>query len=408
MRRRPSTLPLAVVQLLIDRGSDVNATDKHMNAGDEGLTVLDIARRKGDTPIVRLLLASGAKAGGAMPVVLTPRLKNDIRLAIQDSIPLLQRADANFADKSGCISCHNNSLTAMTVGLARKQGFQIDEKTAAAQVKANVEALEKTRDRMHQGFLLPVEDNFSEGVLAYMLLGLKAEGYKSDLNTDTAAMEILFRQQTDGQWFEQTSDQRPPLCLDHIGETALSMRALQLYAPKTDAATYQRAVALAAAWIAGARSNSNDDRGWKLAGLAWAGTNKAATQKAMKELLATQKADGSWSDLPTMESTAYATGKSLVALQIGGLPVSAPAYQRGVTWLLSHQEKDGSWYVQSRAMAFQPYFDAGFPHGHDQWISTAGTNWAAMALTLALPEPKNAMAAVRGPEAVGEPGVKAR
>jgi squalene cyclase len=248
---------------------------------------------------------------------------------------------------------------------------------------------------MHQGFLLPVGDNFSEGILAYILMGLNAEGYKADINTDAAAMQIVSRQQPDGEWFEQTSDQRPPLCLDHIGETALGMRALQLYAPKTDAAMYHRAVELAAAWMANAKSTSNDDRGWRLAGLAWAGTNKAATGQAMREVLATQKADGSWSDLPTMAGSAYATGKSLVALEIGGLPTSAAAYQRGVKWLLSHQEQDGSWYVQSRALAFQPYFDAGFPHGHDQWISTAGPNWAAMALTMALPERKPAGSSTR-------------
>jgi hypothetical protein len=36
-------------------------------------------------------------------------------------------------------------------------------------------------------------------------------------------------------------------------------------------------------------------------------------------------------------------------------------------------------------MAFQPYFDAGFPHGFDQWISAAGTSWATMALSMASP-----------------------
>jgi squalene cyclase len=280
----------------------------------------------------------------------------------------------------------------MTIGLTRKQGFHVDEATAAAQLKANVEALEKTRDRMHQGFLLPVGDNFSEGIVAYILMGLHAEGYKADLNTDAAAMEIASRQQPTGEWAEKKSDTRPPLCLGYTGETAMSMRALQLYAPKTDVARYQKAIQMAAAWLAQAKSYSNDDRGWRVAGLAWAGTNKAATQKAIRELLATQKADGSWSDLPTMQSTAYATGKSLVALNLGGLTVSDPAYQRGVKWLLSHQEMDGSWYVQTRALAFQPYFDAGFPHGHDQWISTAGTNWAVQALALTLPESKNALA----------------
>jgi hypothetical protein len=326
-------------------------------------------------------------------VVLTPRLQNELHTAIQDSLPLLQQADVSFATKSGCISCHNNSLTAMTVGLARNHGFQIDEKVAAAQVRVNVAGLEKIRDRMYQGFLLPVGDNFSEGVLGYMLLGLAAEHYKSDINTDAAVIHILGRQQLDGEWFAQTSDMRPPICLNHIGDTALSMRALQLYAPKTDAIAYRKSIQLAVAWLAQAKSYSNDDRGWRLAGLAWAGTDKAATEKAKQELLATQKADGSWSDQPAMESTAYATGKSLVALQIAGMATSAAAYKAGVKWLLNHQLQDGSWYVQTRALAFQPYFDAGFPHGHDQWISTAGTNWATMALTLASPAGKPKMEA---------------
>ena len=382
-------IPVDVVKLLIDRGADVNARSKHPQAGDEGLSVLDIAKREGDTPIVKLLLQSGAKPGPAMPVVLAPRLKNEIRSAIQDSLPLLQHADANFANASGCVSCHNNSMTAMTVGLARKRGFQIDEKIASEQVKVNVETLEKLRDRMHQGFMFPVTDNFSENILSYILLGLDSEGYKPDLNTDTAAMYILKRQMPDGEWPLQKADSRPPLCLGYIGNTAISMRALQLYAPKVDSASYRKGIDLAASWMATAQSFSNDDRSWRVAGLAWAGTNKAATKKAMQELLATQKSDGSWSDLPTMESTAYATGKSLVALQIAGLPVNDPAYQRGVKWLLSNQQQDGSWYVRTRALAFQPWFDAGFPHGHDQWISSAGTNWADMALALSLPENKD-------------------
>src|SRR6266508_4013716 len=31
-------------------------------------------------------------------------------------------------------------------------------------------------------------------------------------------------------------------------------------------------------------------------------------------------------------------------------------------------------------MAFQPHFDAGFPHGLDQWISAVGSSWATLAL----------------------------
>ena len=90
-----------------------------------------------------------------------------------------------------------------------------------------------------------------------------------------------------------------------------------------------------------------------------------------------------------MESSAYATGKSLYALQTAGLPRSDAAYQRAVKFLLNTQLEDGSWHVRTRAMAFQPYFDAGFPHSFDQWISAAGTSWATIALAQAA-EPRTA------------------
>ena len=79
-------------------------------------------------------------------------------------------------------------------------------------------------------------------------------------------------------------------------------------------------------------------------------------------------------------------GRSLVALRLGGLPASDPAFQRGVNFLLAAQQEDGSWFTKTRALGSQPYFEGSFPHGYDQWTSAAATSWAAMALTLALPE----------------------
>jgi ankyrin repeat protein len=373
-------LPLDEVKLLIERGADVNAVDRHKQGGDSGLSVLDIAKLHGDTPIVDLLVKFGAKSTVPVSAVLKPRRENTISSAIQGSLPLLQRADANFVPKAACVSCHNNSLAAIAVSAARKSGFPVDEKTATQQVKANVFGLEKLRDSLHQGFLVPVGDFFGPTVLSYILVGLDAEHYKADINTDAVAMYLKSHQSADGQWTYPRADARPPLCSDYIGQTALSMRALQLYAVKTDKAAFDQSIQLAAAWLANARPRNNDDRGWRLLGLAWAGTNKGSTQNAMQELLATQRTDGGWSDLDSMESSVYATGKALYALQIAGMPASDSAYSRGTRYLLKTQQEDGSWYVKTRAMAFQPYFDAGFPHSFDQWISAAGSAWATLAL----------------------------
>jgi hypothetical protein len=67
-------------------------------------------------------------------------------------------------------------------------------------------------------------------------------------------------------------------------------------------------------------------------------------------------------------------------------------YRRGVEFLLRTQLDDGSWYVRSRAVKLQPYFQSGFPHDHDQWISTAATSFAVRAL---VPAAEAAISAAR-------------
>lgn len=97
-----------------------------------------------------------------------------------------------------------------------------------------------------------------------------------------------------------------------------------------------------------------------------------------------QRVDGGWSQLPDIESDAYATGQVLYALfTAGSISVTDPVYQKGVDYLLSTQAADGTWHVKSRAVWVQPYFESGFPYGRDQFISTAGTAWASMALAAA-------------------------
>jgi squalene cyclase len=110
-------------------------------------------------------------------------------------------------------------------------------------------------------------------------------------------------------------------------------------------------------------------------------------------IVAAQQPDGGWAQRAEFKSDAYATGQTLYALvSTWMMSPSAPAFQRGVKFLLSTQRGDGSWYVRSRSPKFQPYFESGFPYHHDQWISSMATGYAAAALTLALDEPKKSAA----------------
>jgi squalene cyclase len=78
-----------------------------------------------------------------------------------------------------------------------------------------------------------------------------------------------------------------------------------------------------------------------------------------------------------------------------GVAAQDPAFQRGVSYLVSQQKSDGSWYVASRAPKVQPYFQSGFPYDHDQWISTATTAFAVTALSGAVEPVRPAVALMR-------------
>jgi hypothetical protein len=153
--------------------------------------------------------------------------------------------------------------------------------------------------------------------------------------------------------------------------------------PRKPSGGYGQAVQLAARWLAKAQPKTTENRAFQLLGLGWAGVNKEVIRKAARELLAEQRPDGGWAQLPSLASDAYATGQALVALQETGVfAVTDRAYRSGTQFLLNTQLEDGSWYVKSRSIPIQPFFESGFPDGHDQWISAAATNWATMALAL--------------------------
>jgi hypothetical protein len=109
----------------------------------------------------------------------------------------------------------------------------------------------------------------------------------------------------------------------------------------------------------------------------WGG--KGQVEKSARMLEALQREDGGWSGNPYLKSDAYATGEALYALyESGSMSTSEPAYQARSGYLVRTQYPDGSRYVRSRSMKFQPYVESQFPFGHDQWISAAATSWASI------------------------------
>ena len=142
-------------------------------------------------------------------------------------------------------------------------------------------------------------------------------------------------------------------------------------------------IAKARSWLLAARPAETVDSAFQLLGLKWAQAEAEDIEQAASRLLRQQREDGGWAQLPTLPSDSYSTGQVLVALpQAGGLPGDAPAYRRGIEFLLQTQLADGSWYVPTRCLPALEYSTSGFPHGRSEFISAAATCWATMALIL--------------------------
>jgi ankyrin repeat protein len=360
--------PVDAVKALIAKGADVNART------ERGETALLLAKRHGNTPVVDLLLGAGA-ADVSLPAASAPSPAASPGAALMRTLPLLQQNDVTFLKKAGCVSCHNNTLTAVTVAAARAGGFRVDDTMAREQVQRIGAYVDTWRERALQGVSIPGDAD----TVSYILLGLAAESYPADAATDAMAFVLKRQQVEDGHWRILAS--RPPIESSDIEVTALSMHALQVYAPAADRASYQEAVARAAAWLRKAEPRSTEDHVFRLLGLAWTSAEKSMIESAARPLVAGQRSDGGWAQIPTLESDAYATGQALVALaQSGAMPATSPAFKRGVDFLVKTQHADGSWFVRSRAIPLQPHFESGFPYGRDQFISAAATNWAAQAL----------------------------
>lgn len=363
-----------VIQALLDRGVDPSA------AGPGGMTALSIAKRRGHTPIVDLLLKAGARDTSAPPPAPpAPSPAASPRAAILRSLPLLQRADVSFLRKTGCVSCHNNSLTAVTVALARRRGIPADEAIAASQVRTTAAYVADWRERVLQNHGIPGDVDS----VGYVMMGLAAERYAPDASTDAMARFIRLQQAANGSW--PLLAHRPPIESSAIEVTVSAIRSLQVYAPSRERARADAAIRRGVAWLRRATPVTTEDRAFQLLGFLWTRTDRTAIRDAGRALVAMQRPDGGWSQLPYMESDAYATGQALVSLvESGALRAEDPAYRRGVQFLINTQIADGSWFVRSRAIAIQPPLDADFPHGTDQFISAAGTNWATQALLYAV------------------------
>jgi hypothetical protein len=357
------------------------------------------------------------QAAGDEPRTTIPGEKSrseSYRAAVVRALPLLVRAGAEvYPEHRDCFSCHNQGVPAVALGLARQHGFPVNHRTlrtiaehTEADLNAALEDYRKSRGQ-------------PGGVIraGYALWTLEAAGWTPDETTAAVVHYLSGTQRERGNWSGQSN--RPPSESSDFSATALVLRGLSTFgASAAPAASNSKGPAdrsrpsmsnvvreRALKWLNQTKPHETEDRVFRLWGLKYAGASSEHLAAAVIDLLGTQRPDGGWCQLDDSpgpaerrdesgkrkskighSSDAYATGSALVALHLaGGVETDHPAYHRGLEFLVKSQRADGSWLVKSRSRPFQTYFESGFPHGPDQFISAAASAWAVAALALACP-----------------------
>jgi hypothetical protein len=306
-----------------------------------------------------------------------------VRAAVTQALPLLQKAGAGHMEERTCFACHNQAQPLLAMAAARSRGLDVPSE----ELKKHADFIAAFLDSNRDNYLKGRGQGGAADTAGYALWALELAGRKPDATTAAVAEYLLQFNQSLGHW--RSTSNRPPSEVSPFTVTYLAIRGLQTFGTAEQKERIEKRLRAARAWLEKTPAHDTEDRVFRLWALKRVGANADIVRDAARELLQSQRPEGGWAQTDAMEPDAYATGSALVALhEAGGLPTTGAAYRRGVSFLLASQLADGSWHVRSRSRPFQIYFESGFPHGKDQFISVAASGWAAAALALALPPEK--------------------
>jgi N-acyl-D-amino-acid deacylase len=252
---------------------------------------------------------------------------------------------------------------------ARRLGWEIDEANFKRQYERALE------EAMFGGV--------RTDTIGYALWALDIGKHAVNEQIDRLTDDLLSRDRELGIW--QTTVNRPPAESSKFTTNYVAIRGLNRYAREKRLGDVQARTNEVRKWLELAQPTDTEDLVFGLRLAHELQMSHEITKRFVAKLTSEQRDDGGWGQIPDMNSDAYATGSALVALhEAGGVSCTNSSWQAGIAFLLRAQQPDGSWRVATRVTPLQDFFESGFPHGRDQFISAFATGWATDALLVAL------------------------
>lgn len=279
-----------VVERLLVAGAPVDAVDVR------GMTPLmwAVATDRPQSRIVRLLLAKGAKpnvrsAAGESAIDWARKFNNPAvlaelellrvvataasaldasqppataRQAVARSLPILRTASARMMTDGGCAACHAQPITAMAVDAARARGWTtLSSNVESAQSPMQLTAFAPQLLQLRELGGWPDS-------LVYATLLMAVQRTPPNRATDAVVHYLAGKQRREGSW-EGVGATRAPMQDGDFSRTAMSIRALTVYAPPARAGEFKERVQRAGAWLSRQTPITTEDRVMQLLGLHW-------------------------------------------------------------------------------------------------------------------------------------------
>ena len=305
----------------------------------------------------------------------------NLRKNIQRAVAPLEQSMLQYRANRRCFSCHHHAHAIIALSEMSRRGLKIDLPLLQMQFLRTV-AQTKSVDRRYEK-----KQNIGGGIdtVGYALLAIRTGGHPPDKTTESMVKWILDKNPDQGFW--SGTKNRAPTQTSDITRTWLSLDALEHFGTKALVDSIRERKHESRKWLLETPVNSTEDKVSRIRALSIIGDAGSAIEKFSDQLISEQRADGGWAQSANLKSDAYSTGSVLMTLhQQAGYPTDRKFYRRGVEHLLNAQLNDGTWQVTTRATPVQEYFESGFPHGRDQYISFSATCWAATAMALMLPK----------------------
>lgn len=294
------------------------------------------------------------------------------RPAIDRGLAYIESAGVKWKEERGCASCHHVPMMIWTLGEAKRHGYPVNERVLS-EITEWVLREDNAAKILYPADTPPEKQTFTIAATFVALAFSKTS--PPPANAARFATFLMEKQNGDGSW--PASGKLP---VNAGVEAATIMNRMALSAPWGGDA--RSSVQKADEWLL-AQPPSGDFQVRNLQLLLAARLNAPDSTIAtlIDRLCERQNPDGGWAQLSTMPSDAFATGQALFALASARCGYHFPPTARGVAFLASSQQEDGSWPMASRKVE-------GAPDAKDLGpITYTGSAWAVMGLMEAVSRP---------------------